>query len=300
MILDTLFIIFIFLFGAAIGSFLNVVILRLHSGRTLGGRSQCPHCHHTLATLDLIPILSYLLLSGKCRYCGHKLSIQYPLVELTAAILFTIAFLSWGQAAFGCQTLIPQCLTPVNLSSLIFNLFLVSVLIVISVYDLKWGLVPDKIILPASVIAFGYQLLTFVIASVTKQSNLSSRGLLDERSQGFLSSFEMTLLPNLFTAFGIGLFFFLIILFTKGKGMGGGDFKLSIFIGLALGWPLALVAVFLGFLTGALGAVMLILLGKKSFKQTVPFGPFLALGSLLAILVGNQILELYLKSMGLK
>lgn len=268
---------FIFLFGAAIGSFLNVVILRLHSGKTLGGRSECPNCKHQLQALDLIPILSYLLLSGKCRYCGHKLSPQYPLVELTTAVLFTLVFLTWGQTALGCQTLIPQCLTPVYLSSLIFNLFLVSVLIVISVYDLRWGIIPDKIIIPASIVAFLFQLVLNLLLFINYQ----------------------LLIINLAVTFGIGLFFFLVIILTRGKGMGGGDFKLSIFIGLALGWPLALVAVFLGFLTGAFAAVMLILLGKKSFKQTVPFGPFLALGSLLAMLVGNQILELYLKSMGL-
>jgi prepilin signal peptidase PulO-like enzyme (type II secretory pathway) len=282
---------FVFLFGAAIGSFLNVVILRLHSGKTLGGRSECPNCKHQLEVLDLIPILSYLLLSGKCRYCKHKLSPQYPLVELLTAVSFSLVFLASSQNLIQLPNIL-------NLTSLIFNLFIVAVLIVISVYDLKWGIIPDKIIIPASLVAFAYQILFFVF-SVSTQTTLSSRGLLDERSQGFLTSFEMTPLPNLLTAFGIGLFFFLIILFTKGKGMGGGDLKLSILIGLALGWPLAIVAIFLGFLTGALGAVMLILLGKKSLKQTVPFGPFLALGALLTILVGKEILELYLKSMGL-
>ncbi len=265
-----LFLPIVFLFGAAIGSFLNVVILRLHSSKTLGGRSECPNCHHTLAAIDLIPILSYILLVGRCRYCGHKLSSQYPVVEFLTAACFTFVFLVNGQ-------ILIQSLNILNLTSFVFNLFVVSVLIVITVYDLKWGLIPDKIVIPASIVAFIFQLVF----------NL------------FIIFNYQLLILNLAVAFGIALFFFLIIWLTRGRGMGGGDFKLSIFIGLSLGWPLALVATFLGFLTGALGAVMLILLGKKSFKQTVPFGPFLALGSLLAIVYGKWILELYLKSMGL-
>ena len=258
---------FIFLFGAAIGSFLNVVILRTHAGKSFDGRSECPNCKHQLAVLDLIPILSYLLLSGKCRYCKRKLSFQYPLVELLTAVSFTLVFLSQ----------ISSLLNPFFLLTFAFLLFVVSVLIVISVYDLRWGIIPDKIIIPASIAAFLYQLVFNLI---------------------LVQNYKL-LIINLALAFGISVFFFLIILVTRGRGMGGGDFKLSIFIGLALGWPLALVAIFLGFLTGALAAVMLILLGKKSFKQTVPFGPFLALGALLTILVGKEILELYLKSMGL-
>lgn len=288
MIPDSLFLILVFILGASIGSFLNVVILRLHQEKSLDGRSQCPFCHHQLGFSDLIPIVSYILLAGKCRYCGHKLSIQYPLVELLTAVSFALLFLSQ----------IPVVLNPFFLFTFAFFLFVVSVLIVISVYDLKWGLIPDKVIIPASLVALGYQLLSFGLTIVERHPTLSSRGLLTERSQGFLTLFETTLLPNLLVASGIAVFFFLIILFTKGKGMGGGDFKLSIFIGLALGWPLALVAVFLGFLTGAIGSVMLILLGKKSFKQTVPFGPFLALGSLIALVYGDRILDLYLKSIG--
>lgn len=271
-----LYLIFVFLFGAVIGSFLNVMILRNHIGKSLGGRSVCPHCHHQLATVDLIPIISYILLAGKCRYCGHKLSVQYPLVELTTGILFTLIFLS-SQTVFGCQTLTYECLTPVSLSALVLGFFIISVLIVITVTDLRWGIIPDKIILPASLVVFSLKSFQFLIST-------------SQVSQDFIF--------DLIAAAGIGLFFFLLIFGTRGKGMGGGDLKLSIFIGLALGFPMAILAIFLGFLTGAIGAVMLILLGKKSVKQTVPFGPFLALGTYLALVFGNQILDLYLTSIG--
>lgn len=264
-----LFLFFVFIFGAAIGSFLNVVILRTHIGKTLGGRSECPDCHHQLSTPDLIPILSYLLLSGKCRYCRHKLSIQYPLVELSTAILFTLAFLVSSQ-------ILTSTLNIPNLLSLIFNLFIVSVLIVITVTDLRWGIIPDNIVLPASLVVFVYQIvLNF-----------------------FLTPDYRLFIFNLAAALGIGLFFLLLILVTKGKGMGGGDLKLSIFIGLALGWPLAILAIFLGFLTGAIGSVMLLILGKKGLKSSIPFGPFLALGALLVMLLGRQVLEIYFKTLG--
>lgn len=260
---------FIFIFGAAIGSFLNVVILRNHIGKTLGGRSECPNCHHQLATADLIPILSFLWLRGKCRYCGHKLSIQYPLVELSTAILFTISFLN----------LLSEIMNQASCLSLILNslfiILVISVLIVITVTDLRWGIIPDNIILPASVTVFLYQIIL----------NL------------FLTPNYQLLIINLAVAFGIGLFFLLLILVTKGKGMGGGDLKLSIFIGLAFGWPLSILAIFLGFLTGAIGSVMLLLTGKKGLKSSIPFGPFLALGAFLAMLIGRQVLEIYFKTL---
>lgn len=265
---------FVFLFGTAIGSFLNVVIFRLHKHKTLGGRSSCPYCQHELSAIDLIPVFSFLSLKGKCRYCHHRLSWQYPLVEFWTGIIFCLVYLTSSFFEFANFS---------NMISLIFELFVASVLIVVAVYDFRWGLILDKIVFPSSVVAFLYLLLSH-----------SSLIL------GFSSAAKLlALFYSLLTAFGLSLFFLAIILITKGRGMGGGDFKLSIFIGLAFGWPLALVATFLGFLTGAIGAVMLILLGKKNLKQTVPFGPFLALGSLLTLLYGNQILEFYLRSIGL-
>lgn len=271
MILDSLFLIPVFIFGAAIGSFLNVVILRLHEGKSLGGRSHCPYCQHQLSTIDLIPILSYLLQSGKCRYCQHNLSLQYPLVELITALTLTLALLN-QESSITSQA---------NLIFLILNscliLFTISTLIVVSVYDLRWGLIPDKVILPASGIVFTLSTLLFLISS----------------TQGFLYY-----LYCLLTVIGIGLFFLLLILITRGRGMGGGDLKLAVFIALALGFPNAILAILLGFLTGAIGSVILLLVGRKSLKSTIPFGPFLALGAYLALLFGNYIWTAYLKALG--
>ncbi len=260
----------VFLFGACIGSFLNVVILRTHSGKTLGGHSECPHCHHQLHSMDLIPIVSYLALAGKCRYCGHKLSSQYPAVEALTALSFAGYYFFWAQAAVNSGFL-----GAVSLISLLFAFFVISVLLVITVSDLLWGIIPDKIVYPSIIAAFCYQIV------------------LSLATTNFLG-----LAYTLLTAAGIGLFFLCLILVTRGKGMGGGDLKLSVFLGLALGFPVAIIGLLLGFLTGAIGSVMLLLLGKKGLKSSIPFGPFLALGAYLALVFGPSLWTAYLKALG--
>lgn len=264
-----LFLIISFIFGAVIGSFINVVALRFLKNETITGRSYCPACHHQLSSLDLVPLFSFFLLQGKCLYCQAKISWRYPLVELATGLIFALVFLTW----------FPVTLTLLSLVTLVFQFFVAAVLIIVFLTDLSEGLILDKIIFPSIAVAFLYQILILVL---------------------YPTHFPLTIvLLNLATGVGIGLFFLILILITGGRGMGGGDFKLSIFIGLALGWPLAVLAIFLAFLTGSLGSVMLLLTGKKGLKSSVPFGPFLALGAIITIVAGNQILELYLKTLGL-
>lgn len=258
-----------FIFGACIGSFLNVVILRTHSQKSLGGRSVCPHCQHTLGIADLVPIASFLFLGGKCRYCKARISWQYPLVEIATGFLFSLTYLAF------VSSLNSQVSGLSALSSLIFNLFLVSVLITVTVSDIKWGLIPDKIVFPTVLVALGYQILLLLAGTP-------------------LSHFALALLCGV----GSGAFFLALILATRGRGMGGGDMKLGFFIGLSLGWPLSILALFLAFLTGAFASVMLILIGKKNLKATIVFGPFLALGAIAALLYGKTLLEVYLKLLG--
>jgi prepilin signal peptidase PulO-like enzyme (type II secretory pathway) len=137
--------IFIFLFGLAIGSFLNVVIFRLEKQESVAkGRSYCPHCKHTLAWFDLIPVVSFLVLGGKCRYCRQKISWQYPIVELLTGLVFVIIF--------RYQSLYQ----PINISLLFY---IASSLIVIFVYDLKFFLIPDIVLFPAIVAAFLYRVI---------------------------------------------------------------------------------------------------------------------------------------------
>lgn len=267
-----------FALGAAIGSFLNVVIFRLDSKKDLSGRSECLNCHHVLGVWDLIPIFSYLYLSGKCRYCHQKISPQYPLVELTTALAFTCAYIFLtASASLGFA----EISSWVSWLRFAYLLFFFSVLIVLTVFDLKKGIIPDKILFPAILLATIY----LVVYSLTRESSV----------------FEVARLAtiDLLSTTAIAVFFLFLIVVTKGRGMGGGDFKLSIFIGLSLGWPLSLIGIVLGFLTGAFVAVMLILLGRKGFGQTIPFGPALALGAYLSALFGERLLGLYLKTLGL-
>ncbi len=139
-----LYYIFVFIFGVCIGSFLNCVIYRLEHKKSLAGRSFCPHCKHVLNWQDLFPVFSFLFLKGKCRYCSKSISIQYPLVELAAGILFVLIFWKFWLG---------------DLFALCFMFYVMSALIVIFVYDLKHYIIPDKILFPAIGIALVYRLI---------------------------------------------------------------------------------------------------------------------------------------------
>lgn len=255
---------FIFLFGLAVGSFLNCLIYRLETGRSfLKGRSFCPHCQHILSCQDLIPVLSFIILKGKCRYCSQKISWQYPLVEITTAALFILTIYNLQFTTYNLQ----------NLFVVSYWLFVVSFLIIIFVYDLKHYIIPDKIIYPAIAITLLYQLFWIW--------DLGNWDLFRISDLGF------GVLPS--------LFFLAIILFSGEKWMGFGDFKLAILMGLILGWPEILVALFLAFLIGAIIGIGLIILGKKTLKSEVPFGPFLVTSTFIALFWGQEIINWYAK-----
>ena len=240
----------IFLFGLVVGSFLNCVIYRLEIGESfLTGRSYCPYCKHTLALEDLIPIFSFLILKGKCRYCKKPISWQYPLVELATGILFVLIL----NYAFP------------NLLVTGYWLLITLFLIIIFVYDLKYYIIPDKIIYPAVAVTFLYRLFA---------PHQSWWGV------GF------GILPS--------VFFLAIIIFSRGKWMGLGDFKLAFFMGLFLGWSKILVALFFSFLIGAIIGLGLVLSGKKRLQSEVPFGPFLVTGTFISLFWGQNIINWYL------
>lgn len=248
----------IFLFGLVVGSFLNSIIYRLETGESfLFKRSFCPHCKHKLGWQDLIPLLSFLILRGKCRYCSQKISLQYPLVELGTGILFTLIFYYFFTR-------------PGDVVNIFWLLVITCFLIIIFVYDLKYYIIPDKIIYPAIIIAliFNFQFLISNQFSIFNSSILSA----------ILAS----------------AFFLAIVLVSRGKWMGVGDIKLAFFIGLFLGWPNILVAIFLAFFIGAIIGVGLIATGKKTLKSEVPFGPFLVVGTFMTMFWGQNIINWYL------
>ena len=228
----------LFLFGLGVGSFLNVVIWRLNYGYSpIKGRSFCPKCRHKLAWFDTIPLLSFVFLRGRCRYCQQKISWQYPLVELATAFLTVVTFFRF----------FPDLRVTCYVSLVAFSL------IVIFVSDLHYYIIPDEVVYPLLVIS-----LLFFPKNVL--IGLAAAGL-----------------------------FLLLVLLTRQKGMGQGDVKLAGLMGLILGWPKIMIALYLAFLTGAFIGVILIVLGKKRFGQIIPFGPFLTGAAYLTLLYGDQI-----------
>ncbi|MDP2637406.1 MAG: prepilin peptidase [bacterium] len=248
----------VFVLGLVVGSFLNSVIYRLEQGESaLKGRSYCPHCKHSLSWHDLIPLLSFVLLEGKCRYCGQRISIQYPLVEFSTGAIFFALFSAFSSF---------------NALFLTYFFSVASLLVVIFVYDLKHYLIPDKILYPAIGLAVGWQV--FMIW------NFGNWDLFGISNLGF------SILPT--------LFFLSIYLISKETWMGFGDVKLALFMGLFLGWPNILVALFFAFLAGAAVGVSLMFLKKKHLGSKVPFGPFLIAGTFLALLAGDFFMDWYL------
>ncbi len=278
--MDILIFLIIFIFGTIVGSFLNVLIDRLPVGQNpWRGRSRCDHCQKTLSPMDLIPLFSFLILKGKCRYCHKKLSWQYPLIEFATGLMFISIFnfsvkagssfagqfflLSGGQAIFNKFSIIQF----VNLMSLII---IFSSFLAIFVADIKFQIIPDELIISSLI---GSLVLLF-IRSVF---------------------FHILIYENFISAIGAAGFFLLIFILTKGKGMGFGDVKLAFILGLFLGYPNILIGLYLAFLTGAVVSIILILGRIKKLKSKIAFGPFLLIGTIISYFYGGTIWTQFLK-----
>lgn len=250
--------VFIFAFGAMIGSFLNAVLWRLRSKESfIVGRSYCPECRHVLSSADLVPIVSYLLLGGKCRYCRKPICPSYLLVEVAAGTLFLLAALqvTSEQVILGTAWL-PQ---------LLLFWYFIAVLILVFVYDLRYMLILPSVTLPAAAVAF--------------VGNLALG-----------RSWWSLLLGG---AVGAG-FFYLQLVLSRGEWIGGGDVYLGLLLGMILGWPLVLVALFLAYVSGAAVGLVLLASKKKTIKSQLAFGTFLSAATVMSMLYGNRILLWYL------
>ena len=243
-----------FILGSAVGSFLNVVSDRVTKGEGILGRSYCDHCSTPLTALDLFPIISFIGLGAKCRFCKRKISWQYPIVEAITATFFSLAFFVLAAAGE---------LTTVNLG---YWLFLISTLIVVAVVDFKYSLIPTTFVYVASAVALFYAYFLFT---------------------------PNVFLEHVLAAFAASLFFLLIVILSRGRGMGQGDIVLAFLMGMVLGYWGSAVALFLSFLSGACVALLLIALGKKKFGQTVPFAPFLVFGFMVSLFWWQQIINWY-------
>lgn len=250
--------------GLCLGSFANAAVWRIKKRKDLvRDRSECTKCHKKLEWYDLIPVVSWLSLGGKCRYCKKPISIQYPLVELAVAAFFVVSYLIW-----------PYDLASV-LDYTVLALWLASGvgLAILFVYDLRWFLLPDVVVFP--LIAIGAIMALLRVVS----------------SPGPLMAIIDVLLAVLVLA---GLYYVLYKL-SKGRWVGFGDVKLAVFLGLALSdWRLALLALFLANFIGTLVVIPGLLRGTLSRTTHIPFGPFLIAGFVLAGLLGYPIINWYL------
>jgi leader peptidase (prepilin peptidase)/N-methyltransferase len=235
----------------ALGSFLNVVAARLPEGRSLvSPPSSCGGCGTRIAWRDNVPVLSYLLLRGRCRSCGARFGARYLAVELLTAALVAACFLRFG-------------LTPDAFVAAYF----VSVLVVLSAIDLEHRILPDKIVLPSAAVVLAAQI-----------------ALHPDRAMEWVAA-----------SLGAALFLFLALL-AYPRGMGMGDVKLCLLLGAMLGWSVA-VGLMLGMLAALVpAAVLLARHGAAARKMGIPFGPFLALGAVVALFVGGGLLDAYLGS----
>lgn len=294
-----------FIVGTILGSFAKAVSDRQQKcNNNLRGRSYCENCKHKLVWYDLFPVVSYILLSGKCRYCQQKIPLSNLLAEIIMGVLIATLFAS--QSFNFSLSLNPNLTLIIPLSDLIFKIFIITVLFILFLTDLKTGLLPDKITYPVLSLALAYLFIINIFESWLFYGSLKVHAL----GKYFLppySNYVWSLIYRIwepaflriFLGLSLSLFFALLIIITKGKGMGWGDVKFVLFLGIALGFPNAIIGIFLSFLLGASFSIILIISGKKHFGETIPFGPFLSLGAYIALIWGSQITEWYLK-MGIK
>jgi leader peptidase (prepilin peptidase)/N-methyltransferase len=242
--------------GLEVGSFLNVCIDRLPENKSIAfPPSHCEACQHKLAAKDLIPVFSYLRLRGRCRYCQASVPRRLLWVELATAVIF--ALLTWHYG-----------LSP----ALGIMIFYACLFIVVSVIDLEHGLILNKVVYPSMVIALLLALLP----------------------RSWLTQWIVTGIANAAIGGAIGFALFLAIALISRGGMGWGDVKLAGLIGLATGFPLVFLSIIMAAILGGIVAVALVIARKRQRRQTIPFGPFLAVAAMITLLWGSNIMTWYL------
>jgi leader peptidase (prepilin peptidase) / N-methyltransferase len=243
-----------FVFGACIGSFLNVCIYRIPAGLSIiHPASRCPQCKSAIPFYDNIPVLSYLLLMGKCRKCKTPIAIRYPFVELLGGLIALACILSFGPTLHG----------------LVVFVFMAT-LMVITFIDLDHRIIPDTISLPGIPIFF---LAAFAVPTVTWQASALGIAL------GGGSLFVVAWIYQRITG---------------RQGMGGGDIKLLAMIGAMVGWQGVLFTLFAASAIGTVVGILAMIRSGKNMKLAIPFGPFLAMGAIIHVFFGDALIYWYL------
>jgi prepilin signal peptidase PulO-like enzyme (type II secretory pathway) len=252
----------VFILGLAFGSFALATAWRIRKKKNFTtDTSECEHCHHKLAAKDLVPLASWLLLRGKCRYCNKKISRLLPAAELTGGIFFLTSFAFW-----------PDVLdTPLGYVRAALWACALVLLLILFFYDLQWYLLPNKLMYPLWSVAF--------IDAILRLAQTPTR------ATGIAAVFAVAVAAGLFYVF---------YEVSRGAWIGFGDVRLGVAIGLLLGSPwLAGLALFTASLVGILASLPSMLLKKKSLKSKVPFGPLLIIGLIVARLWGADIIDWY-------
>jgi leader peptidase (prepilin peptidase) / N-methyltransferase len=287
-------IILIALLGVALGSFVNALEWRVYlreqltgdsgHGKKLAkskkqkdekrrakysitkGRSMCPECRHELAASDLVPVLNWIFLKGRCRYCQKPISIQYPAVELVTAGLLTTSYVLWP---YTFET---------GISYAVFSLWTVALVlgVALAVYDLKRMVLPNRLVYPFTAVC---AVFLGVLSLQAESTNTLTSGLIG---------------AAMFSGF-----FYLLYQISGGKWIGGGDVRLAVGLGLLLGWQKSILALMLAAYAGTAVIAVLVVIKKYHRKMKLPFGPFLLVAAYLAVLFGQQCIDWYMRISGL-
>lgn len=254
---------FLFLIGLCVGSFLNVCIYRIPLEKSIVyPQSGCPNCKEKLKPKDMIPVLGYLLLKGKCRYCEERISIQYPIVELLTGTIWLLVYLRYG---FSIET-----------AGL---LYLYTVLIPVAFIDYKHMIIPNGLVLTGLIGGLAVTLYHIIYKPFPI----------------YESTFWYEPVVGMFSASGILFLIALIglIIYGNDGAMGMGDVKLFMPIGLFLGWKLALLTLFLAVILGGITGIVLLIFKIKERKSAIPFGPFIVIATYITGFFGNHIIRWY-------
>ncbi|MGI6778179.1 MAG: prepilin peptidase [Acetivibrionales bacterium] len=256
---------FVIAFGLITGSFLNVCIYRIPEGESIiKPSSHCIKCGKKLKAADLIPVFSYLLLRGKCRYCKVDISPRYVLVEIVTAAVFLLLFIKYGLSM-----------------DFIAMAYLMAILIAVFFIDLRHKIIPNELV--AAGLIGSVPVIAYNIFEPLKIYS-------DARWWAPL----LGILP------GCGFLFMVasagFLLYGSDDAMGMGDVKIFAPIGLFLGWKMCIIALLLSIITGGVSGIILVAAKVKGRRDTIPFGPFIVLGTLIAIMWGENILGWYLDS----
>lgn len=251
----------VFGLGLIIGSFLNVVILRLNTGRSIAtGRSTCARCSTKLSWYELVPVFSFLGLRGKCKTCKEHISFQYPLVELITGIIFVLLY---------TKEILPMGFTFISTVSFLGGATIASLLIVMLVYDAKHKIIPDTVVYPFIVLAG----LSVLWKSFTTSGTV--------------------VVPLIISGLLLATPFFLLWFFSKGKAMGFGDVKLALGMGALVGIAGSITIFLLSFWIGAIVGLLLIASSRAGMKTQIPFAPFLIIALFLVSICGVTIQSLF-------